>query len=321
MEKYDVSYADIGRLEVGTETIIDKSKSVKSVLMQLFVDSGNSAVEGVDTTNACYGGTSALFNAVNWVESSSWDGRLALVVAGDIAVYASGSARPTGGAGCVAMLVGPDAPLAVERGLRGTHMDHVYDFYKPDLSSEFPEVDGKLSVECYLKSVDICYHRYLKKLENAEGVKRASLEQLDYFVFHAPFSKQVIKAYARLAYNDYLRSPDDEKYSAFRPFFSMSKEDSYNDRSLMATCLAQTKQMMTRRVEPGLLAAKQLGNMYCASKLPVLLAGGGFFFCVKKDGGIASLISEIEPDDLLNKRIAVFSYGSGLASSIFSFRV
>lgn len=67
-------YASIGHLEVGTETIVDKSKSVKTVLMQLFEGSGNSDIEGVDTTNACYGGTAALFNALSWVESSSWDG-------------------------------------------------------------------------------------------------------------------------------------------------------------------------------------------------------------------------------------------------------
>ncbi len=76
MEKNNVSFNDIGRLEVGTETIIDKSKSVKTVLMQLFSSSGNSSVEGIDTTNACYGGTQALFNAISWVESSSWDGEL-----------------------------------------------------------------------------------------------------------------------------------------------------------------------------------------------------------------------------------------------------
>ena len=75
LERNNISYNDIGRLEVGTETIIDKSKSVKSVLMQLFQDSGNTDVEGIDTTNACYGGTAALFNAVNWIESSSWDGK------------------------------------------------------------------------------------------------------------------------------------------------------------------------------------------------------------------------------------------------------
>lgn len=43
-------------------------------------------------------------------------GRYALVVTGDIAVYACGNARPTGGAGAVAMLIGPNAPLVMERG-------------------------------------------------------------------------------------------------------------------------------------------------------------------------------------------------------------
>ena len=38
------------------------------------------------------------------------------MVAGDIAVYATGNARPTGGAGAIAMLVGPNAPLVLERG-------------------------------------------------------------------------------------------------------------------------------------------------------------------------------------------------------------
>jgi hydroxymethylglutaryl-CoA synthase len=71
-------------LEVGTETLLDKSKFVKSVLMQLF--GSNTNIEGVDTINACYGGTNAVFNAVDWIESSSWDGRDAIVVAGDIAL-------------------------------------------------------------------------------------------------------------------------------------------------------------------------------------------------------------------------------------------
>lgn len=45
------------------------------------------------------------------------------MVAADIAVYDKGdqenaSARPTGGAGAVAMLIGPYAPLVIERGNR-----------------------------------------------------------------------------------------------------------------------------------------------------------------------------------------------------------
>ena len=105
IEKCNISKIDIGRLEVGTETLVDKSKSTKSVLMSLFEGSGNSDIEGVTTVNACYGGTAALLNACMWVDSPSWDGRYALVVAGDIAVYADGPARPTGGCGAVAMLV------------------------------------------------------------------------------------------------------------------------------------------------------------------------------------------------------------------------
>lgn len=66
----------IGRLDVGTESSIDRSKSIKSMLMQLF--DSNTCMEGVDSINACFGGTQALFNAVNWVESTSWDGKCVL---------------------------------------------------------------------------------------------------------------------------------------------------------------------------------------------------------------------------------------------------
>ena len=83
--------------------------------MDYFAEAGNTDIEGVDSKNACYGSTAALFNAVNWIESSSWDGRNAIVVGGDIAIYAEGSGRPTGGAGAVAMLIGPNAPLVLER--------------------------------------------------------------------------------------------------------------------------------------------------------------------------------------------------------------
>ena len=63
-------------------------------------------VQGVDNVNACYGGTAGLYNCINWIESQAWDGRLAVVVASDEAVYEAGPARPSGGAGAVALLVG-----------------------------------------------------------------------------------------------------------------------------------------------------------------------------------------------------------------------
>lgn len=89
-------------------------------------------------------------------------------MAADIAVYKSGSARPTGGAGAVAILLGRDAPLVFDTGVRATHIEHVWDFYKPDLHSEYPEVDGPLSNMCYTRAVDICYQRYMDKLSKKE---------------------------------------------------------------------------------------------------------------------------------------------------------
>jgi 3-hydroxy-3-methylglutaryl CoA synthase len=53
LHKYNIDPKSIGRIDVGTETIIDKSKSTKTVLMELFP--GNSDIEGVDSLNACYG--------------------------------------------------------------------------------------------------------------------------------------------------------------------------------------------------------------------------------------------------------------------------
>ena len=49
-------------------------------------------------------------------------------------------------------------------------MEHVYDFYKPDMSSEYPVVDGKLSVQCYLRALDKCCDLFLKKAACA-GIK------------------------------------------------------------------------------------------------------------------------------------------------------
>lgn len=152
---------------------------------------------GIQSTNACYGGTAALFNTAAWIESSAWDGRYGLVVAGDIAVYGSVAARPTGGAGVVAMLIGPNAPLVLEPGLRASHFEHAYDFYKPDLTSEYPIVDGKLSNSCYLRALDKCYVGFCKKVQAKEHVE-FDLNKADYVVFHTPYVKLVQKSISRI---------------------------------------------------------------------------------------------------------------------------
>jgi hypothetical protein len=45
MDKYGIPHDQIGRLEVGTETLVDRAKSTKTVLMSLFEASGNTDIE------------------------------------------------------------------------------------------------------------------------------------------------------------------------------------------------------------------------------------------------------------------------------------
>ncbi|KAF1581389.1 UNVERIFIED_CONTAM: Hydroxymethylglutaryl-CoA synthase, cytoplasmic, partial [Eudyptes pachyrhynchus] len=232
MERNSLSYDCIGRLEVGTETIIDKSKSVKTVLMQLFEESGNTDIEGIDTMNACYGGTAALFNAINWIESSSWDGRYALVVAGDIAVYATGNARPTGGAGAVAMLVGPNAPLIFER---------------------------VLNISCNITFLLL-----------PEGTDRHfTLNDFGFMIFHSPYCKLVQKSVARLLLNDFLGDQNLETangvFSALEAFRDVKLEDTYFDRDVEKAFMKASAELFNQKTKASLLISNQNGNMYTPS--------------------------------------------------------
>lgn len=326
LRKYSIDPESIGRLEVGTETLLDKSKSVKTILMQLF--GSNTNVEGVDTVNACYGGTNALFNAINWVESSAWDGRNAIVVAGDIALYKKGNARPTGGAGCVAMLVGPDAPMVFEPGLRGSYLTHAYDFYKPDLTSEYPVVDGQFSIQCYTEAVDACYKAYNKREEtlqhkgtngtngtngaavNGNGVHHDDpeipVDRFDHMCFHAPTCKLVSKSYARLMYNDYLRDPTNPIFADVpAEIRNVDLKASITDKTIEKTFMGLSKKRFAQRVGPSMQVPTMCGNMYCASVY----------------ASLCSLIANVPSEELKGRRVGIFSYGSGLASSLFSLKV
>jgi hydroxymethylglutaryl-CoA synthase len=319
MKKYNIDPKSIGRLEVGTETLLDKSKSVKSVLMQLFEPSGNTNIEGVDTVNACYGGTNAFFNAINWVESSAWDGRDAIVIAGDIALYKKGNARPTGGAGCVAMLIGPNAPIVVDPGMRGTYIVHAYDFYKPDLTSEYPVVDGHYSIRCYTEAVDNCYKAYNAREDKFKAAtnghahtngtsapKETPLDRFDYMCFHAPTCKLVSKSYARLLYNDYLADPSNPLFAEVpKELHDIDYKQSITDKTVEKTFMALAKKRFASRVQPSIHVPTMCGNMYCASVW----------------ASLCSLLSYVKGAELTGKRIGIFSYGSGLASSIFSVKV
>ena len=93
-------------------------------------------------------------------------------------------------------------------------MANTYDFYKPALDSEYPEVDGPLTLVTYITSLDNAYTRYREKYSRRRGksvngrlngvvsqetdLSAFSLEDVDYPVFHSPYGKLVQKAHGRL---------------------------------------------------------------------------------------------------------------------------
>lgn len=304
----EISYNDVGRLEVGTETIIDKSKSIKTSLMRLFAECGNNEVEGLDNTNACYGGTAALFNTLAWMESSAWDGRYAVVVATDISVYDAGPARPTGGAGAVAMLLGrsPNVPIRFEIGLRATVMGDTYDFYKPRVAVEYPVVRGQQTVDTFVRGMDECYDKFVARARKYDGGKFVVREGADFCVFHAPFNKMVQKSFARLVYNDFLRSErgEDSFYDGVEKYRDIPRETSHQNREAQRAFVRLAKDMHEEKCAPAEWLAKEVGNCYTASLY----------------SSLAALVCE-KDNELLGKRILLYSFGSGYAASMYSLRV
>ena len=186
VEAHGLRYEDIGMLQVGSESLLDRSKSIKSHLMRLFEASGNHNVEGIDSYQACYGGTAALLTCTNWVESEAYDGRWAIAVTTDVS---EGTKQYPfmNGAAAVAMLVGPDAPLALD-GKCVTHMVHEWDFYKPvGWRSVHPMVDGPHSMQVYFGCLRTCQ---AKMAAAGEGVW---VDSHDHLVFHLGSSAKFVK--------------------------------------------------------------------------------------------------------------------------------
>lgn len=199
-------------------------------------------------------------------------------------------------------------------------MANTYDFYKPQLSSEYPEVDGPVSVVTYVAALDAAYAVFREKL--AKAAKRAhinghsteksaesfSLEDVDYAIFHSPYGKQAVKGHARMMFNDFLTNPQASRFANISnpdAFLSASHAASLTDKNVEKTFVTASKASFAQKTDPGMACSRRLGNMYTASLY----------------GCLASLLSTVEPASLLGKRVSLFSFGSGCASTLFTLRV
>ena len=225
--------------------------------------------------------------------------------------------------------------------VHGTYMANTYDFYKPKLDSEYPEVDGPLSISTYLTALDQAYKAFREKSKrraaltpskangsngHANGSSNGanghsngktvseestfSLEDVDYPIFHSPYGKLVQKGHARLIFNDFLSNPSAPLFSSIpaeeaSSLTSMSYEKTLSDKNVEKSFMKIAGGDFKEKVTYSMHCAKRCGNMYTASLY----------------GGLASLIASVEPDSLKGKRLSMFAYGSGCAASFYTIRV
>jgi hydroxymethylglutaryl-CoA synthase len=219
--------------------------------------------------------------AAQWIASGAARGRKALVIATDIARYEIGSAgEPTQGAGAVAMVVSPDPRLlAIDFRRSGSFAAGVFDFWRP-LDRREAVVDGKYSLDCYLRALEGAYGDYRAAADGGDANRPPLADRFRAFLYHTPFPKMAWKAHRRLLEID---------WTEFDQTLTEWEREALAKASFEST------------VGPYLAACREVGNTYTAS----------LYFC------LATLLEEYGRT-LAGERIALFSYGSGCCAEFFS---
>jgi hydroxymethylglutaryl-CoA synthase len=269
MDREGLTPADIGRIDVATESAFDHSKPVSTYVagcLESVYDGDFTHANKGERKFACVAGTQAIDDAYNWIRAGRNRGRAALVITTDTALYARGDpGEATQGAGAVAMLVDEEPSIVELSTAQGYGSKDETDFLKPN--QQFPSVDGKRSMQVYLS-------RMREALEDYESVAGdLALSDFTYAPFHTPFPGMVRKA-ALLAYRHVIRDTDHETALA-DDIGRQPREPDFEDREAYETAIREymdelktTEPYQTwydDTVEPTLGLSRAVGNWYTSS--------------------------------------------------------
>lgn len=201
IERWDGNLDQIKMIAVGTESSVDESRPLSAFIAEKLDLKGN--IRSYEVKHACYGGTLAIRQALEWkLSGTTEDDDVALVIACDTCYYApSHPAEATQGAGAIAMIIGKNKLLSFSRQ-SVPYSAPAYDFYRP-FGNDFPQVDGKLSLDSYMLASEQCYSKFLKNYKDV----------LDYkaLCFHVPFPKMIKKAFFNLGSKAHMSEDEIQK--------------------------------------------------------------------------------------------------------------
>ena len=314
----NINLSEISRIYVGTESGIDSSKPIASLLLSLieekFGEDSLSECDAVDFTFACIGGVDALQNCLDFIRLNPE--KKAIVVTTDIAKYdLNSTGEYTQGAGALAMLVASNPKIIAFDQNWATNTKGLFDFFKPyrtiskseitgnfnnepwfenleseiEIHKEQPVFDGQYSNQCYMDRTRNAYFSF-KKLKNIEETIYASWESI---IMHLPYSFQGRRMLSEIYTLDsktkiLLGNEDASEYQ--NKLKEVSKSEEYKD-------------FVNQKLLPAELASSLIGNLYTGSIFMGLLSTLAHFYDSEKE--------------IAGKNFGFLAYGSGSKSKVF----
>lgn len=206
LQNWGKSLDNIGLVVVATESSIDLSRPLSAWIMSELNLRGN--IRAYEVKHACYGGTVAIRQALEWKIAGNSHNKAALVIATDVAMYAPNhSGEPTQGAGAIALII--DEPkIAAISPISYYWSEPQFDFWRP-IHAAYPEVNGRLSLTSYINATLNCFQQLAPQPSLGNY-----LNEFAYICMHVPFPKMVAKAYKKLGnYCGYTQEYSEQQYT------------------------------------------------------------------------------------------------------------
>ncbi len=306
LERKGLTLEDIGRIDVATESSFDKSKPastyVAGCLEQVFDGDLYHANKG-ERKFACMAGTQAVDDAFNWIRAGRHEGRKALVIATDTALYARDDpGEATQGAGAVAMLIDENPDLVTFSEAQGFGSADETDFLKPN--QQFPSVDGKRSMQVYLARM----REAMQDFQRNGGDTHP--DNFAFIPFHTPFPGMVRKA-AALGFRHCIRGTEIEDEVAEEIGHQPRREDFDSQESFLEAqkeyteTLTETSRYLDwyeQTIEPTLTISRYVGNWYTGS------------VHIARASGLQEALKTGR--DVTGMQLLIGSYGSGAQAEI-----
>jgi hydroxymethylglutaryl-CoA synthase len=323
IQRNDIRPKNINRIEIGTETGPDESKSMGMyVIGNLERKLGKGSLKrcaSPESKAACASTAFALENALDWIWSGRSNDNCRIVCGTDIAKYGLKSGgEPTQGASAAAILVESNPKLLEFDKIFGQYTEDESSFYRPNYS-HVAFVDGEKSEKMYLYAMREAFDHYKEQAIASNLVNLKTGETLtdhfDLFSFHQPFPAMSKKGFARLLMHEYRSLPrwkpiveEIGEEPRIEDFIDEKSYDQKHKEFLKRFIGTRTFQdTFNKKMADGQEASIEEGNSYTASIWNHLVS----LLTLKDKRG----------EDLTNKKGALAFFGSGCTAAGQSYTI